>query len=175
MTTTYSKYIYLYWVDLYCMSVLENHLVVLLTYTVCTFKHVLHLQPKIKILKPKLQGQGQCTLAVAWFSISCQVGSMVFLSARRPCSATYTISLAAVCMDTALSYLRAAFWVSCWAWGGDKEQQLTNIATSHWICVGPVSITAAILRGHLNSHEETFILKEIFLFMPSDLFSAIKN
>lgn len=59
----------------------------------------------------------QPTLQVAWLSISCHVGSSRFLSAMTPCSATNTISRAALCMLTARSYRRAAFCVSCWAWG----------------------------------------------------------
>lgn len=55
------------------------------------------------------------TLQVAWLSISCHVGSSRFLSAMTPCSATNTISRAALCMLTARSYRRAAFCVSCWA------------------------------------------------------------
>lgn len=72
------------------------------------------------------------TLQVAWFSISCHVGSSRFLSAMTPCSATNTISRAALCMLTARSYRRAAFCVSCWAWeekairtGAPRDRQLT--------------------------------------------------
>lgn len=68
------------------------------------------------------QGRGSAaiawlTLQVAWLSISCHVGSSRFLSAMTPCSATNTISRAALCMLTARSYRKAAFCVSCWAWG----------------------------------------------------------
>lgn len=61
-------------------------------------------------------GTAWLTLQVAWLSISCHVGSSRFLSAMTPCSATNTISRAALCMLTARSYRSAAFCVSCWAW-----------------------------------------------------------
>lgn len=103
------------------------------------------------------------TFMVAWFNISCQVGSTSSSLRLYPSSANWTISLAASCMLHALSNLRAAFWLSRWAWYRNRRR---NLGCHHknlpWILNAALTAVSR-LKKHL-----VHTLTRATVYLPTD-------